>query len=85
MSKGSCYHTPEFYNLVAFLATLLTIGLLSKIGGTGADLAIMTALVAVAGSLVNNFRKSQPVGVAKAERVDQNINGGKDVSLAQSE
>lgn len=76
MTNGSSWHTPEFYNLLAFLATLLTIGLLSKIGGTGVDLAIMTALVAVAGSLVNNFRKSQPVGAETADTVNVN-NGGK--------
>lgn len=46
-------------NLAAFLATLVTIGVLSKVGGNGADLAIMTALVAVAGGLGQNFRRSQ--------------------------
>ncbi len=47
-------------NLIAFALTLFTIGILSKVGGNGADLAIMTALVAVAGALAQNFRKSQP-------------------------
>lgn len=43
--------------LLAFVATLITIVLLSKMGGNGADLAIMTALVAVLGALANNFRR----------------------------
>lgn len=50
----------ETYNLIAFCATLAAILALSKIGGTGADLAIMTALVAVLGGLTQNFRKSLP-------------------------
>ncbi len=37
--------------LFAFAATLLAIVLLSKIGGSGADLAIMTGLVGVLGTL----------------------------------
>lgn len=37
--------------IVAFIATLITIVLLSKIGGSGADLAIMTALCGVLGML----------------------------------
>ncbi len=37
--------------LIAFIAVLVTILLLSKIGGSGADLAIMTALVGILGML----------------------------------
>jgi hypothetical protein len=37
--------------LVAFIATLTAIVLLSKIGGSGADLAIMTGLIGVLGML----------------------------------
>lgn len=51
----------ETYNLIAFLSTLAAIIALSKIGGSGADLAIMTALVAVLGGLTQNFRKASPV------------------------
>ena len=43
--------TDEFFRLVAFIATLTAIVLLSKIGGTGSDLAIMTGLVGVLGGL----------------------------------
>jgi hypothetical protein len=57
--------------LAAFVATLLSIVLLSKIGGTGADLAIMTGLVGVLGMLApgmvpsrgNDAKKpTQPAG-----------------------
>ena len=41
----------ETRDLIAFLATLVSIVLLSKIGGTGSDLAIMTGLVGVLGML----------------------------------
>jgi predicted RNA methylase len=41
------------YRLLAFLSCLVTILLLSKIGGTGADLAIMTGVIALAGALLN--------------------------------
>lgn len=37
--------------LIAFLATLATVVLLSKIGGSGADLAIMTGLIGILGML----------------------------------
>ena len=47
-------------NLAAFVATLATIIVLSRFGGNGADLAILTALVAVLGMLGQNFRKSIP-------------------------
>lgn len=43
--------TQQTIGLAAFVATLLSIVLLSKIGGTGADLAIMTGLVGVLGML----------------------------------
>lgn len=43
----------DWYRLIAFLACLVTILLLSKIGGTGADLAIMTGVIALAGALLN--------------------------------
>ena len=41
----------SFTGLAAFISTLASIVLLSKIGGTGADLAIMTGLIGVAGML----------------------------------
>lgn len=37
--------------LIAFVATLVSVVLLSKIGGSGADLAIMTGLIGVLGML----------------------------------
>ncbi len=37
--------------LAAFVATLVAVVLLSKIGGSGADLAIMTGLIGVLGML----------------------------------
>lgn len=37
--------------LAAFIATLVAVVLLSKIGGSGADLAIMTGLIGVLGML----------------------------------
>lgn len=37
--------------LIAFVATLTAIVLLSKLGGSGSDLAIMTGLVGVLGML----------------------------------
>lgn len=47
-------------NLIAFIGTLATIVILSRVGGSGSDLAILTALVAVLGMLGQNFRKSIP-------------------------
>jgi hypothetical protein len=44
--------TEDTRDLAAYLATLTAIVMLSKIGGTGADLAIMTGLVGVLGMLV---------------------------------
>lgn len=41
--------------LLAFVATLTTVILLSKIGGTGGDLAIMTGLVGVLGMLAQRM------------------------------
>lgn len=39
----------RFTGLIAFIATLIAVVLLSKIGGSGADLAIMTGLIGVLG------------------------------------
>lgn len=46
--------------LIAFLGTLTSIVLLSKIGGTGADLAIMTGLIGVLGMLARPPRDKAP-------------------------
>lgn len=55
--------TPETRDLIMFVGTLLSIVLLSKIGGTGADLAIMTGLIGVLGMIVGQKRSSQtPTG-----------------------
>lgn len=52
--------------LIGFVATLLTVVLLSKIGGSGGDLAIMTGLIGVLGMLAQRMgdepRKDQPSG-----------------------
>lgn len=52
--------TEDTRNLVAFLATLLAIVALSKVGGTGSDLAIMTGLVGVLGMLARPARAQSP-------------------------
>lgn len=60
-----------FTGLAAFIATLIAVVLLSKIGGSGADLAIMTGLVGVLGMLApglvpsrgNERQGAQPVKV----------------------
>jgi hypothetical protein len=68
----------EMMNLIAFLSVIVAIIILAKVGtgeSPGVDLSIMTALIAVAGSLANNFRKSQPVGVENAKTVNQGGNG----------
>lgn len=41
--------------LIGFVATLVAVILLSKIGGTGGDLAIMTGLVGVLGMLAQRM------------------------------
>jgi hypothetical protein len=41
--------------LIGFGLTLLTVVLLSKIGGTGGDLAIMTGLIGVLGMLAQRM------------------------------
>lgn len=56
--------------IVAFLAVLLTIILLSKIGGNGADLAIMTALVGILGMLAPGLVPSRGNEQRKVE-IDQ--------------
>lgn len=43
--------TQSTTGLAAFVATLVAVVLLSKIGGSGADLAIMTGLIGVLGML----------------------------------
>jgi len=43
--------THRLTGLIAFIATLIAVVLLSKIGGSGADLAIMTGLIGVLGML----------------------------------
>tara|TARA_Y100000815_G_C13263217_1_gene470133 strand:- start:429 stop:662 length:234 start_codon:yes stop_codon:yes gene_type:complete len=41
--------------LIAFMGNLIAIVLLSKIGGTGGDLAVMTGLIGVAGMLAQRM------------------------------
>jgi len=54
--------------LIAFIATLVSVVLLSKIGGSGADLAIMTGLIGVLGMLAPGLvpsrgnEQSKPTG-----------------------
>lgn len=53
----------ETSNLVMFVGTLISIVLLSKIGGSGSDLAIMTGLIGVLGMIVGQKRSSStPAG-----------------------
>lgn len=42
--------------LIQFMSTLVAIVLLSRIGGTGSDLAIMTGLVGILGMLAQRPR-----------------------------
>lgn len=49
----------EVRDLSMFMGTLIAIVLLSKIGGTGADLAIMTGLIGVLGMIVGQKRATQ--------------------------
>ena len=51
--------TSETRDLTMFMGTLVAIVLLSKIGGTGADLAIMTGLIGVLGMIVGQKRSAQ--------------------------
>lgn len=60
------------YRLAGFIACLLTILILAGIGGSAADLAIMTGVIALAGALLNvggnrkveiDQPKSEPVPV----------------------
>lgn len=61
--------TDRMTGLIAFIATLIAVVLLSKIGGSGADLAIMTGLIGVLGMLApglvpsrGNERATTPTG-----------------------
>lgn len=56
--------------LIAFIATLTAVVLLSKIGGTGADLAIMTGLIGVLGMLAPGLVPSRGNEQRKVE-IDQ--------------
>ncbi|HEU4804203.1 MAG TPA: hypothetical protein VFS91_00080 [Nitrobacter sp.] len=48
--------TEDTRNFFCFMGTLAAIVALSKIGGTGADLAIMTGLIGVLGMLARPAR-----------------------------
>lgn len=50
---------PETRDLAMFMGTLVSIVLLSKIGGNGADLAIMTGLIGVLGMIVGQKRSQR--------------------------
>lgn len=43
--------------LIAFLAILITLGLMSKVSG-GVNIAIVTPMLTILGALAQNFRKS---------------------------
>lgn len=62
--------TEDTKALTQFIATLIAICFLSKVGGTGADLAIMTGLVGVLGMLARPARDRTHVGPNK--QVDVN-------------
>ncbi len=51
--------TEDTKSLIAFMATLGSICFLSKVGGTGSDLAIMTGLIGILGMLAQGFRKGE--------------------------
>lgn len=67
--------TDDTRQLVQFLGVLIAICFLSKVGGTGADLAIMTGLVGVLGMLARPARDKTHVGPNKEVTVEQNGNG----------
>lgn len=48
----------ETRDLTMFMGTLVAIVMLSKIGGTGSDLAIMTGLIGVLGMIVGQKRSA---------------------------
>lgn len=56
--------------LIAFISTLIAVVLLSKIGGSGADLAIMTGLIGVLGMLAPGLVPSRGNEQRKVE-IDQ--------------
>lgn len=59
--------TDDTRQMVQFIAVLVAICFLSKVGGSGADLAIMTGLVGVLGMLARPSRGTQ---VGPNENVD---------------
>lgn len=59
-------------NFWCFIATLAAIVALSKVGGTGADLAIMTGLVGVLGMLARPGRAEKQPNVGPNENVNVN-------------
>ena len=54
--------TDDTRQMVQFIAVLVAICFLSKVGGTGADLAIMTGLVGVLGMLARPARSGTQIG-----------------------
>lgn len=59
--------------LIAFLGVLVAIVLLSTVGGTGADLAVMTGLVGVLGGFTAGKRsaaRKEPQPRAKTQEMD---------------
>lgn len=60
---------PETRDLAMFMGTLVAIVLLSKIGGNGADLAIMTGLIGVLGMIVGQKRSSTRIQQPKDEPI----------------
>lgn len=63
--------TDDTRQMVQFIAVLVAICFLSKVGGTGADLAIMTGLVGVLGMLARPARGT----AVKADDATVNVNG----------
>ncbi|WP_293921177.1 hypothetical protein [Sphingobium sp. UBA5915] len=57
--------------LIAFIATLIAVVLLSKIGGSGADLAIMTGLIGVLGMLAPGLVPSRGNEGNRKVEIDQ--------------
>lgn len=57
--------TDRTIELVAYIATLTAIVLLSKIGGTGSDLAVMTGLVGILGILAGRSGAKKDAATGK--------------------
>jgi hypothetical protein len=69
------------HGLIAFVATLVAVVLLSKIGGNGADLAIMTGLIGVLGMLAPGLVPSRGKDSSAPQKVEVTNDSDKPVPM----